>query len=387
MTEKEYKKMISEIDLDVVNKDKLNNIYEKYLNLFEGLTSPFEIKNIKKGGIFQSQMAINKTNYFNILLDVTLENPFNLNYHFKLIKNEILKLILLNTEISSYEVSENILKIKNSDVVVNLELMDSSKYEIALKKYKFIEEVSIKYTLFKNVFKIIRNIIDELNIEVINDYMLIIIMTYSLDKYYQTNKYDNYIMNIANGLEDFINSKKIEIQSEYNSVSLEHSMLTKGYVVIDPFALDNNLAKHINEANVSEFRKLKKRLAKLYEEPVQDYGSGSILKLNINPQKNPDGTLSWNYDVVGRNLSNSGGEYKDNIIEDKSASLKALFKGLKAITTSNIYNKNITVITKHKDLLKCIEKDQSESENNSRRKTITKYINDNKLIISFQIVG
>lgn len=387
MTEKEYKKMISEIDLDCNGRDKLNQTYETYLNLLEGLTSPFEVKNIRKGGIFQSQMAINKTNYFNILLDVSLENPHNPNYHFELIKNEILKLILLNSEIKSYEVSENILKIKNDDVVVNLELMDSSMYEIAIKKYKFIEEVSTKYTLFKNVFKIIRNIIDELNIEIISDDMLIVIMTYSLDKYYQNNKYDNYIMNIANGLEDFINSKKVEIQSEYSNITIENSSLTKGYIIVDPFAVDNNLAKHINEANIAEIRKLKKRLTKLYEEPVQDYGSGSILKLNINPQKNADGTLSWNYDVVGRNLSNSGGTYNDNLVEDKSASLKALFKGLKAIASSNIYNKNITVITKHKDLLKCIEKDPSESENNSRRKTITKYINDNKLIISFNVVG
>ena len=31
-----------------------------------------------------------------------------------------------------------------------------------------------------------------------------------------------------------------------------------------------------------------------------------------------------------------------------------------------------------------IEKDPSEAENNSRRKTITKYIEDNKLLISYQ---
>ena len=40
----------------------------------------------------------------------------------------------------------------------------------------------------------------------------------------------------------------------------------------------------------------------------------------------------------------------------------------------NMPDSNITVITKHKDILKCIEKDSSEAENNSRRKTITKYI-------------
>ena len=258
-------------------------------------------------------------------------------------------------------------------------------FEIETKKLKFYEEINQKYTLFKNSYKILRHLLLESNVEFVDDYALSIIFIYGLEKYFSSNKYDNYMVAFVNALDDLINTKKIELQENYINVIPKLSLSSKGYTITDPFDESNNLALNINEANIGELRKFKKKIAKMYEQVTPDTGSSSVLTLNINPLNNSDGTISWRYDVCGRNIQNSGGVFPNTESDSKNASLKAYFRGLKAIVTSNIYNKNITVITKHKDILKCIEKDSSEAENNSRRKTITKYIEDNKLLISYQI--
>lgn len=385
MTEKEYKKLISEIDITTERRNLLNEEYDLFCNILNGLDYPFALQEAKKDGLLQSQMAISSTNYFNILLNLSIENSLNSNFDNILKVNEVLKVILLNMNIKCYEINNNHIKIKKDNLYVNLDILNENEYSKEIKKQKFIEEINSKYTLFKNAYKLIRHLLYELNIEIIDDYTLFVILVYSLEKHYSDNKYDNYMVAFASGLDDFINSKKIFLQGEYSNVTIGTCELTKGYIISDPFDSNINLASNINDANIGEVRKLKKRISKLYEDVAVDNGSSSILTLNINPVHNNNGTISWSYVVVGRNLSNVGGEYVDSLVEDKSASLKAFFRGLKAIVSSNIYNKNITVVTKHKDILKCIEKEPTEAENNSRRKTITKYITDNKLIVSYQI--
>ena len=263
MTEKEYKKLISEIDITTERRNLLNEEYDLFCNILNGLDYPFVLQEAKKGGLLQSQMAISSTNYFNILLNLNIENSLNSNFDNILKVNEVLKVVLLNMNIKGYEINNNHIKIKKDNLYVNLDILNENEYTKEIKKQKFIEEINSKYTLFKNAYKLIRHLLYELNIEIIDDYTLLVILVYSLEKHYSDNKYDNYMVAFASGLDDFINSKKIFLQGEYSNVTIGTCELTKGYIISDPFDSNINLASNINDATIGEVRKLKKRKSKL----------------------------------------------------------------------------------------------------------------------------
>ena len=89
MTEKEYKKLISEIDITTERRNLLNEEYDLFCNILNGLDYPFVLQEAKKGGLLQSQMAISSTNYFNILLNLNIENSLNSNFDNILKVNEV----------------------------------------------------------------------------------------------------------------------------------------------------------------------------------------------------------------------------------------------------------------------------------------------------------
>lgn len=381
MTEKEYRKLISDCEITIEQKNSLDFKYSQYNELLQKMKTPFIVKECYKYGIYASQMAINTTNYFDLKLTIDLDSLINEHLKNSLIINEIIVQVLLSIPTKSYELNKNKVRFEHQDgVVVNLELVESIRDFENITR--FIEELNSKYSYFKNVYKVLKHLLSELNIEIINDYTLVILLAYALENYYQGNKYENYMYAFNSALDDLISQKKIELNQEYQYCTPKLNSLSKGYIIVDPYN-NLNLAANLNDVNISDIRKLKKKIAKMYEVISNDVGSG-ILTLNINPVVNDDNTLSWSYDVVGRNLKNNGGTYANNDVEYVTATLKGYFRGLKAIISSNIYNKNIEVVTSIPDLLKCVEKDPSEAENNSRRKTITKYIEDNKLLISYQ---
>ena len=382
MTEKEFRNLLSEIEF--TSKDIYNNIFTTLSDKLTLSNSKFETQVINKVGLYSKQLLIKQSNILEINIVIKCLKEIDETLKNKVIINELENILIL--EIDAYDVSYDskakCINCKIGDTSVKIYIQTIIESEIEVKKNKLCEAINTKYTYFKNTYKLLKYFMYDTKIDCISDEALFVLLTYSSEKYFLSNKYDSYIFNFIRCLDDFINQKQIEIESDYSILDISLNDNLKTYQVFSPFYKNTNLTENINDVNISEVRKFKKRLQKLFEVENTEVRS-SIIKLNIEPKEVGNNQIAWRYDVVGRNLTNSGGEFENTELEYLNASLKGYFRGLKAICNSTINNKNITVVTKYKDILKC-NTDSNYSEINSRRKTITKYIEENKLLITYQ---
>lgn len=389
MTEKEYRNLISTNEIAIINKDQINELYQVLVTSIEKETNDiFTIEAIKRLDDLSLGIAIKNTDVIDIAFVVNVKKELYEGLLSSVIYNFIENSIILNIKVVKSierDYLNKLLIVKlNSQQKIIIRICNHDQFAKLELRTKWLDELNEKYTYFKNSIKMIKCLLKEQNIEIINNYLLIVLFACGLEKYHMQNKYDDYITAFGKIIDDFISQKKIEIDNEYNVVKPSLSCNFKGYTVVDPFNTEVNLAANINDANISEFRKLKKRLNKFREVTLTDQGSAT-LTLDVTPVTTAE-NYQWHYELVGRNLSSQGGEYQLNEIEYKTAVLKGLFRGLKVIMNSGINNKNILVISPVEGLLKCEERALEEQENNSRRKTITKYIEENKLLIKWKIV-
>ena len=109
-------------------------------------------------------------------------------------------------------------------------------------------------------------------------------------------------------------------------------------------------------------KSVKDRLFEVAQEEI--LGSGQLI-LDVTPIYNEEkDCYAWNYKIVNTSYIANGGEFKNNPFEYKTAILRALFKGLKFIIDSeHIYTKTILIRGCDESILKCIEKNVDEQEN------------------------
>lgn len=381
MTEKEYRNLINEIEIkddqrQVLNKilsllaDKINGYQNDYLNIF----------NFRKYGSIQTNTAISPLKNINIAIesnvDLQLNDQLKTNILFNNVENEI---AYLGLNVSSFErdYEQKTISIKIDEIEFKIKITNED-----FIADKYLEELNNRHTYFKNVLKIIKHYVNEQKLN-IPSYLVMILLAYGAENYLAGRKYEDYFVAFDKALDDFIAKKKIELLKTYNFEFVLNINEYKGFVIVDPFSGDN-VASKVNDVNVQDYRKLKKSLTKLFEVIQIDTRGNAIVTLDVTPILNPStNKYAWSYQLVGRGLSSSGGEYENNQFEFKTAVLKGLFRGLKT-TIEQIKNKNITIICPVGKVLECVAGKAEEAENNSRRKTITKLIEENKLLIKWE---
>ena len=151
----------------------------------------------------------------------------------------------------------------------------------------------------------------------------------------------------------------------------------KQYMVIDPGTGYLNLTDDVNDIKIGEYRKLRKAIAKLVDtKSLKDLGTG-VVKLNVTPQKNNDGTYSWCYKIEETNLTASGGTYTSSDDDTYTAIFKALLKGMKSIIDNNLNRKQVEIICPKKNIL--TNESGLSTENNARRKNVLAYMDNNQI--------
>lgn len=248
----------------------------------------------------------------------------------------------------------------------NLFGLDTSA-EIA--RLSFFEQQNNQYTYLKNVVQIVESLLEKESF-VVSQELITLLLLYGLQKYPYEKKYFSYLSVLGKALDDFGNAKVIgEINTKYD----------ERYVIIDPLT-KSNLATSINDLNIAEYRKLRKRIAKMIEieedKSLIDHNTEITLDLRF-VKNEQDQTYQWYYKVEGTNLTNTGGAYSQ--VEVSTAILKALFKGLKAIVDNNLQKKKIIIKSPLED---CFSNDLLDNEENkSRMKTIKSLIATQNLTI------
>lgn len=395
MTEKEFRKLVSDVEVSKKEKEEILQLLETIKNKMIKYHYTFEIVDMYRGGALQKGTMLNYSKEYDFILVVKpcLNKIFQLTN--KVILTEIVNSLIVNldeiTKISDINVSaeKNEITIMLDDKVINLyiyytenSIADFPQHlleNVEQKRTKFVEIANKEYSYFRNTIQIIKYYRDEQKISIISGLTLEVILYYALREYCFDTRYEDYLNAFLKGLDDFINGKKIEVYPPmYEELDVEtKETVKKQYMAIDPGTGYLNLTDDVNDIKIGEYRKLRKAIAKLVDtKSLKDLGTG-VVKLNVTPQKNNDGTYSWCYKIEETNLTASGGTYTSSDDDTYTAIFKALLKGMKSIIDNNLNRKQVEIICPKKNILN--NESGLSTENNARRKNVLAYMDNNQI--------
>lgn len=394
MTEKEFRKLVTDLEVPRTFKEsvikEINNIFE---NLNNNLQHVELVKLVKIGSFAKSTMLNNEKN-----IDVLAVFKYNLTKSFKLINqlvinkiiNEVAFLYDSIVKTSDINVNQtlNFISFNINDLIYNIYIryennlpdIEFINSDLIEKHNLFVELANKDYTYFKNTSMIIKYFRNEQKIN-ISGHIIEVLLYYSLNEYFKDNRYETYLNAFIKGIDDFLKQKEIKISSDIlEKLNIEINSINsfKGYSILDPTNISENLVAGISEIKLGEYRRLKKALSKLVDVDNVDLSKEQVT-LNINP-KEQDNQYIWSYEIMNSRYHTEGGSFEKNEINYIAASLKALSKGLKAIVDSNLCKKQVKIVSKYNDILS--RTDLLSAENNSRRKTIIAYIEVNNITIA-----
>ena len=356
MTEKEFKKIITDIDNISLNKQKVaelsNNVINKISN---NLHQKVQIKE----SFVSSYMAFGiNYNPDVIYIAVDVENINNNQLIFNAFENA-----LILGEFTKIERTLNFIKFVDNEFTYVLELKvdDKAPVEYIKALVKKFDETSSKYTLLQNALKLVNFFEKEEEIKDLDYKVIINLLIKSLDGDIE-NKYYKYLSLLIKSLDDMSNNKKYVLSDVVSNV---------------------NLFETISEVKLNEYRKLRKALSKAVQTESEKTLIDSKLEvvIDVNPIfDSVNKTFSWSYELVGKDVKNSGGIYLNNEVEYQTAVLKGIFKGLKVIVDNNLTKKKIILKCDYDGIL--TDKMKSSDENKSRMKTINSLIEKNSLKVT-----
>lgn len=397
MTEKEFRKLVSEQEVTRAQKEQIQLILEQIQTLLSSYdNNHYEIIEMYRGGSLAKGTMLNSCKEYDFFISAKpkLNKVFNLTN--KVIISEISNALIVNLEevvkLSDIEYNDvvNRISFKYQEYYINLYINYEEEFEgvpselvgnLEKKRIQFIELANKDYTYFRNVVQILRYYRDEEKLKNISGYLLEVLLYYSLREYCYDSRYEDYLNAFLKGLDDFINGKKIEVVSKmYHDLNVVPSNIAKkGYTVIDVASGKINLASDVTEISIADYRKLKKAIAKLVETKSLKDMSNAPVKLNITFVKDTDDSYSWGYKIEGTNLYGNGGGYSNSNEDTYTAIYKALLKGLKSVIDNNL-NRNHVEISLPKE--NALTKDEGLSvENKARRKNVLTFIENNRIKI------
>ncbi|MBR2891239.1 MAG: hypothetical protein IKC22_02525 [Bacilli bacterium] len=363
MTEKDFKKIINDQESKQSSKVRINELKEKLTSIISKyLHQDVEIKDAKLGswntfGIYANTEEI----YISIDLQ---SNLINKQYEYNLFLNEVENAMYFQ-QASKVERINNGLKVSvdNQDYIIELKSDYLTPVTYLNSFSRIVEEKCKDYTLLKNTLFIVNHLIKEEEIKDINVLFLTNLFIKTLEKESVENKYYKYLGYLSKALDDFTNNKKFEI--------------------LDLVESDKLMNLNINEAKLTEYRKLRKAIVKAItvEEEQVKFDSQLEVVVDVNPLfDDVNKTFKWHYSVIGKNNENYGGVYKNDETEYQTAILKGIFKGLKAVVDLNLTKKKIILKCDYEGIL--TSKMLTNDENKSRMKTINSLIENNNLKVS-----
>lgn len=383
MTEKEFRKIVFDLELTNENKEMINNIKERISKNVEDISNNNKIIGILKGGKLASGILSNNNRNIDFILLVetySKKEELLINH---LIRNEVINCIAYKSDsIKKYsdivfDEKENMISFKMDDYLINL-LIRYQNLELFNIEYEyshnlFIEEYNKSFTYYRNTLQIIDDTISKNNIQLGNFYIIEILLAYSLNMMFSVNRYENYLYVFSKGIEDLLTGKKIDINK---SILDSTKGIKNEYTVIDPIK-GINLFSNVSIQTLNELRRLKKEINKMIDATIDQIIKEVVI--DINPLLSLD-EYKWSFKILNTKTKASGGNYKEE--ELSSAYLRALQKALKSVVDNGLNKQAIIILSNKKDVL--VKSDGYNQEDNGRVNSINKFINDNKIKLTFK---
>lgn len=279
MTEKDFRKLITDLETTKESKDAILEEINKLNNILKNNVKHF---NVNIEGLYLADswgLHYEGQKELTVLLNAECLNEKNFPLSNQGLINEVYNSLLYGLDILKksqigYNELDNSIYVYDGEVKVNLVLRFNKELEFQTDyfvsydnlKDKFIKKASSEFNLFKNTIILIKSVVDENNIP-LGAYEIALLLYYGLSINFTNHTYAVYIKEFIHAVDDFLKGVKIDQDDDtYRELGITRALnVKKGYTIVDVSNPSLNLTASVGEAFTSDLKKLKKILQKMLD--------------------------------------------------------------------------------------------------------------------------
>lgn len=284
MTEKDFRKIVTSLELTKTDKEEINNFINTLEEKLKQKLSNLNVLNLNKAGTLYTNTLYHGSK--NLELMLVLDTPKINSYP---LMNQAALNSLWNFFVFEYELDKiNQISINNQtnsiDVVLpnyNLNILvrfnESLNYQTTnfIKndeiRWAFVNLAGSEFNLYKNTIQLLTYYRDVYNLNQIDNYVIELLLYYGLSENFTKHTYEAYLKEFVHAIDDFTKGIKIDQDDEtYRNLKVEKVNISKQpYMIIDISNPSVNLTSKIGEAYITELKKFKKIILKTLEAKVE----------------------------------------------------------------------------------------------------------------------
>lgn len=279
MTEKDFRKIVTELELTKESKDFINEEANKLNSLLKEGIKHFNVNIIDKAYSNKWGLAYEGEKEISYLLEASLKEEKSFPLSNQALINEVYNVLMYGLGVTKlnqigYDPLDNVLFVYDGDIRINLVLRFNHELEYQNDyfpasdelKEKFIKKASSEFNLFKNAVTLIKSTVDSLNIN-LDAYEISLLLYYGLTINFTSHTYEVYLKEFNHAVDDFLKEMRIDQDDEtYRFLGISRVLSVKrGYTLIDISKPSFNLTANVGEAFTSDLKKLKKAIQKMLE--------------------------------------------------------------------------------------------------------------------------
>ena len=284
MTEKDFRKVVTDLELTKLNKEETNNFISSLENDLKNKLHYMKVNSLKKVGNLATSTIYSGCKNLDLMLvfETPVLNSFPLMNQAAI--NEVWNYFVFEHNIDknnqiSIDTSSNSIKVTLKSYTLNMLIRfeDTLNYQTIhfIKtddlRVSFINLASSEFNLFKNTIQLLTYYRDLNNLDQITDYVISLLLYYGLSENFTKHTYELYLKEFIHAIDDFSKGIKIEQDDEtYRNLNVEKVNISKKqYMIIDVADPKVNITNNVGEAYIQELRKFKKIILKLLEAKVE----------------------------------------------------------------------------------------------------------------------
>ena len=278
MTEKDFRKKITDLEINPSDKELINNIKDSLYKILSDKLINFTIVSFEKALSLKWNLYYHNEKEISFQLIVDAKNNKSYPLSNQALINEVYNIILYNYNIEKlnqigYDESRNSIYFID-EIKINILLRFNQELEYQkedlvrydMLKDNFINLTARDFNLFKNAVILIKEVVNNNDIH-LNTYMISLLLYYGLSINFTTHTYEAYLKEFNHALDDLLKGIKIDQDDQtYKALELTRmNVIKKPYIIVDIASPANNLCASFGEAFAQDMKKLKKLIQKMLE--------------------------------------------------------------------------------------------------------------------------
>lgn len=278
MTEKEFRKLVTELELNKEDKQMIQSLTIELKQKLDEHIKYLKVNNITAGNNMMTGLYYHGSKTINLI--VTFEKPELDSFPMvnQVAINELWNFLIFNYQLEkmnqiNFDEKTNSIIINVNDLIINFNIRFSKELnyqtnfflEQDIVRQRFINMANSEFCLFKNTMQLVSYLKDQNDINYINDYELELLLYYGLSENFTKHSYETYLKELTHAIDDLLKGIRIDQDdTTYRNLNLNKESSPKAdYTIVDLANSKINLCSTMKEAGANEYKKLKKAILKI----------------------------------------------------------------------------------------------------------------------------